>query len=1057
MRKTAIIILLITFVSSIAGQENNESTFFDKHLRPETPEISQFLRYDEMPVSEYTGIPEISIPIYNINVDGLKIPIKLTYHAGGIKVNQEASWVGLGWDLTMGSIVQIINDEDDLNLDYKIGYRNIERMLPDFPDGTQCVSYWPMPTEPPTSINFPIYEPLRKHILKIATDFHVPINGIYKKEGRLFDDYGQFPEYRDSEPDIFKVYLPTGEMLNVVINWDTNKFVVLNKKGYLVARTGSNSWTVTNPYGDKFHFSTYLESYNSINGGFGGMGIYDIRKTTQTWLLSRIVTCNAKEILFEYDVTPVKKADIDNNNYTTATLQQNEIKFNVTYNGSYYVSKSELIDYYPHSYSYDKNDPPPIEGIYYITTRTFESLFHLKKITFPNGQINFTVSPRMDRSNHKKLDKIAVSNNIGDIVNTIDFDYSYFSKSSGSESGRLKLNAVKNNAEQYRFMYDETPLPPIGSYSQDCWGYYNGHPNTSLIPNPSRYKLPSEKSTLYDWVYKPNNNNNMSANLPFTKAGILTEIEFPTGGKVEYDYESNTFDNYVYRVPDYDAGVPITNYGITKGHGLRVKDIYYKDIQGNIVKQEQYQYSDGKAILPKMLFRRRVYRDLNIKPYKNAFFEPTGEGFNVFDKRGFTEDINVNGYNVFNPLSSFDGVGYGIVTKKTISNNVNDNSKIVTNYSNHPDITFFECSSQDALVAIPAFKDDRYWQNGTIEKRTIYDADNIIVKSEDYTYNNNFSPTLYGARVSFYSYCVFLNDALFAQKANLHSTHRNTVSYYPIFDFESLLTNKTTTDYFTGQEVESSETYVYDELNRLKTLTFETANPTEKRITSYTYPRPNQYAEPGLISRNFINEPVVIETKNGTNKSLSYIWKFFINENILGFYDQIHPQFIEKQFGINNPVADRISYEQYDWHNNPIQIRSTDNVPISYVWSYKSAYPILEIRNATYEEAKNAANNNQKFLFEIFDGGLGYYIPFLPTNQLYPSDVEIWQLGETLRTNLPNAEVTTFTYKPLVGVTSITDPSGKTIYYEYDSFNRLQYIKDLSGKIIESYDYHYKN
>ncbi len=52
--------------------------------------------------------------------------------------------------------------------------------------------------------------------------------------------------------------------------------------------------------------------------------------------------------------------------------------------------------------------------------------------------------------------------------------------------------------------------------------------------------------------------------------------------------------------------------------------------------------------------------------------------------------------------------------------------------------------------------------------------------------------------------------------------------------------------------------------------------------------------------------------------------------------------------------------------------------------------------------------------------------------------------------------VTTYTYKPLVGVTSKTDPHGETIYYEYDSAGRLSKIKDKNNQIIEEYNYHYK-
>ena len=71
----------------------------------------------------------------------------------------------------------------------------------------------------------------------------------------------------------------------------------------------------------------------------------------------------------------------------------------------------------------------------------------------------------------------------------------------------------------------------------------------------------------------------------------------------------------------------------------------------------------------------------------------------------------------------------------------------------------------------------------------------------------------------------------------------------------------------------------------------------------------------------------------------------------------------------------------------------------------------------------------------------------------------------TLRTKLENlrsafgiqAMVTTYTYDPLIGVTSITDTRGETFFYEYDSLNRLLYIKDAQGNILKENKYNYKN
>lgn len=85
------------------GQENVNS-----------PAATEFVRYERIPVSYFNGLPSIEIPVYTVETKDLYLPISLSYHASGIKVNQYPTAVGLGWALNAGGgITRIVNGIPD--------------------------------------------------------------------------------------------------------------------------------------------------------------------------------------------------------------------------------------------------------------------------------------------------------------------------------------------------------------------------------------------------------------------------------------------------------------------------------------------------------------------------------------------------------------------------------------------------------------------------------------------------------------------------------------------------------------------------------------------------------------------------------------------------------------------------------------------------------------------------------------------------------------------------------------------------------------------------------
>ncbi len=89
--------------NSMRSVDGTQSTI--GRYTPQSPQTASLLKYTEFPVSPATGIVNIDIPVYTIELDGVRVPISLSYHASGIKVNDVASPVGLGWVLNAGGVI----------------------------------------------------------------------------------------------------------------------------------------------------------------------------------------------------------------------------------------------------------------------------------------------------------------------------------------------------------------------------------------------------------------------------------------------------------------------------------------------------------------------------------------------------------------------------------------------------------------------------------------------------------------------------------------------------------------------------------------------------------------------------------------------------------------------------------------------------------------------------------------------------------------------------------------------------------------------------------------
>ncbi len=118
-----------------------------------------------------------------------------------------------------------------------------------------------------------------------------------------------------------------------------------------------------------------------------------------------------------------------------------------------------------------------------------------------------------------------------------------------------------------------------------------------------------------------------------------------------------------------------------------------------------------------------------------------------------------------------------------------------------------------------------------------------------------------------------------------------------------------------------------------------------------------------------------------------------------------------------------------------------NGVYVAQVWGYNNTAVVAELKNVRYSSIASAT------LTAIRNASSA--ATYNPTNLVNALN--------QLRAAHTEGLVTTYTYKPQVGLSSSTDANGLTTTYLYDDFNRLYQVIDPNGKAINRYEYNFKN
>jgi len=324
--------------------------------------------------------------------------------------------------------------------------------------------------------------------------------------------------------------------------------------------------------------------------------------------------------------------------------------------------------------------------------------------------------------------------------------------------------------------------------------------------------------------------------------------------------------------------------------------------------------------------------------------------------------------------------------------------------------------------------------------RTVLNASNDTIRTENNTYAfSDFQREFINFSVedNYVGPTGLCTQPDFGVPLNLKSY----IGHYTIIKFSntsiwSYLKSKETIDYLNGKKISSKTEYAYNPLNYYPREIKVTNSDNKTRYTRFTYPVDYTSSPYDLMISLHIINPVIEQSEYMGVVPLrstltSYSWW---GTNNLG-YPLLKPNMVQTKTGSSDYLT-RIIFKNYDSIGNLLYATKDDATRLVYLWGYNKTYPVARIENATMDQVNTA---------------FGGSIPDLGVGGL--SDTQI----SSLRNGLPDALISTYTYKSLVGITSVTDPRGITTNYAYDTFNRLYLARNDDKNITNRYRYGYQN
>lgn len=744
-----------------------------------SPQAWNFTQYGNIPISYFTGLPDISIPLANIESADFKMPISLRYNVGAIRPDVHPGTTGLGWSLSLGGVVSRTirgipdelsfkrniptpqgtiddtylngwmwnNDVWDFSENFSID--NILKILPDFKcnpnyELSHCPSYayigphW-IPYYGNGTNQYPYdYQcyrmtsgqnaptPSRGQLDVLKDEFNFNVNGL---SGSFYLTKGNWVSISDIKCnrkvkiELLGSLIDVAPELRPIWPYPSNGTAYY---GHWDIIQNTNPWFQSNAFpktisgfriidedGTVYNFGKTHNGSNGYNAIEYSMGLFNYQEpwSAIAWHLSSILTPDLKGFYFSYDRGP--KNYINIGSFQTSLYRSsfysvfgNETAQTSNFVGGRIIYPSYLIsvksDIANIDLTYSKSTQLTYDPTDYIYSPSTGALF--------NSVYHTCINVYNSTFDWQKLDNVSIS-----IKSRPKVNYSFTYNNISTERLFLKKLSMQVNdlsSTEHSFEYDNSiNMPQYLAEQNDHWGFWNGT-NTNV-------------TELYFAISK-------QPNAAYLYPGVLTKINYPTGGYTQFTYEPNEYAKYVKH--NRTEGVINAGGNIMAG-GLRIKQIKSYDPIAQInFNQKQYFYKTGynnsltesqiNALSSSGVLNSQIqysWRD-QVSYWSNTTAWTPGQ-FSVFSNQSIQH--------VYDKYH----IGYSEVVEK-----LSDGSFSIFKFSNHDngytDDNF--TNSLSAYVSSPYTKySNNDFKRGLLLEKSDYNNNNVLLAKKTITYKAN--------------------------------------------------------------------------------------------------------------------------------------------------------------------------------------------------------------------------------------------------------------------------------------------------------------------------------